>query len=233
MTSPYYEDEWATLYFGDCREVTEWLSADVLVTDPPYGSGYTSGRVQARERKGTAIVNDHSPQARDLALRAWGPVRPALVFGTWKVQRPSEVQQVLIWDKSEGNGHGLHLWSPWGMSHEEVYVLGQWPPIVPGGRLREGGQPARDPGVLRVRNYNTQAADRPAHPTPKPVALMERLLRRCPPGVVADPFAGSGSTLVAAKQLGRKAIGVEVDERYCEIAARRLTQDVLNFREPA
>lgn len=58
---------------------------------------------------------------------------------------------------------------------------------------------------------------------------MERLIAKCPPGVIADPFAGAGATLLAARSLGRKVIGVEIEERYCEIAAKRLAQDVLDF----
>ncbi len=218
--APYYSDEWVTLYHGDCREVDAWLAADVLVTDPPYGMAYT-------DRQGVTIANDDTADTRDAALATWGELRPALVFGTWRVARPLGTRQVLVWDKSGGNGGGGT--SPWFYSHEEVYVLGRWPATVAGGRAREGGDPQRASGVLRVANYNTQGADRPDHPTPKPVDLMERLIVKCPPGTVADPFAGSGSTLVAAKRLSRKAIGVELDERYCEIAAKRLAQGVLDF----
>jgi site-specific DNA-methyltransferase (adenine-specific) len=220
MTDPYYVDEAVTLYLGDCREVTEWLAADVLVTDPPYGMGYQSHRREA-------VIGDGDTSIRDAALNAWRGRRPALVFGTWKVARPEGTRQVIVWDKSDGNGTGSLLWSPWRQTHEEIYLCGDWPPIQPGGRWREGGTPASSPGVLRIKNYNTQAASRPDHPTPKPVLLMETLISHCPPGVIADPFAGSGSTLVAARNLGRRAIGVEIDERYCEAIARRLSQDVL------
>lgn len=221
---PYYEDDLVTLYHGDCREVTAWLEADVLVTDPPYGMAYVSNARVSRARY-AAILNDTSTEARDAVLVRWGD-RPALVFGTWKVARPERVRLTLTWDKGPSVGSG-DITLPWGLSTEDVYVLGTWPPIAPGGRAREGGTPARASSVLRVDNYNTQAIDRPDHPTPKPVGLMERLIDRCPAGTIADPFAGSGSTLVAAKHLGRKVIGVELDERYCEAAARRLAQDTL------
>jgi DNA modification methylase len=207
--STYYEDDLVTLYHGDCREELAWLEADVLVTDPPYGMAYKSGRT------GATIVGDQSVDVRDAALLAWGGLKPALVFGTWRASRPAATRQVLIWDKTGGQGGSTP--SPWLLSHEEVYVVGEaWR----SGRTRRSG-------VLRVPNYNSQSDARPNHPTPKPVWLMELLMSDCPPGVVADPFAGSGSTLAAAKHLGRKAIGVELDERYCEIAATRLAQDVL------
>ena len=76
-------------------------------------------------------------------------------------------------------------------------------------------------------NWPSGAPVRYGHPHAKPVDVMETLIGACPPGIIADPFAGSGSTLVAARNLGRHAIGVEVHERYCERAARRLSQMTL------
>ena len=209
--NPYYQDEWVTLYLGDCLQVTDWLAADVLVTDPPYGIGYESGRVPTRTR--TPIAGDLSTETRDAVLGVWGD-KPALVFGAWDQPRPEHTRHRLLWSKEPDPGMG-DLSMPWGRSDEEVYVLGY------------GWVGQRGPNIIRCPKPPVNNRD--AHPTPKPVALMESLLRKCPPGTIADPFAGSGSTLVAAKALGRKAIGVELEERYCEIAARRLAQDVLDF----
>ena len=219
MSTPYYQDERVTLYHGDCREVTEWLVADVLVTDPPYDmaySGFGGRKGEPRRTSGpVSIAGDADAASRDAILSLWGD-KPALIFGTWRIPRPTSTRQVIVWDKS-ANGPGMGaLDVPWGPSHEEVYVLGS------GWVGKRGGS------VYTDKPYTPSDADRPEHPTPKPTSLMERLISHTT-GVVADPFAGSGSTLVAAKQLGRKAIGVELEERYCEVIAKRLAQDVLDF----
>jgi site-specific DNA-methyltransferase (adenine-specific) len=219
--SLYYEDDNVKLYHGDClTEHREWLAADVLVTDPPYGmaySGFGGRKGEPRRKTGPlCVIGDGDTKARDSALDAWG-ARPAIVFGKWSIERPLATRQVLIWDKS-GNGPGMGaLDLPWGPSFEEAYILGK------------GFTGKREGAVLRAQGFTSADANRPNHPTPKPVGLMERLIEKCPPGTVADPFSGSGSTLVAAKALGRKAIGVELEERYCEIAAKRLSQEAFDF----
>jgi site-specific DNA-methyltransferase (adenine-specific) len=129
------------------------------------------------------------------------------------------VREVLVWDKVVSTGMG-DLDIPWRPSWESIYVIGT------------GFVGRRSHGVIRC-SLPTLAPDRKWHPTPKPVPLLAALIEKCPPGVIADPFAGAGPTLVAAKMLGRKAIGVELEERYCEIAARRLDQGVMDFGDPA
>lgn len=213
--SPYYADDKVTLYHGDCLEVREWLSADVLVSDVPYGMNFQSGWAGAFE--GQRIRADENTDARDAALNAWGN-RPALIFGRWSVPRPQGVRTLLTWDKGEHVGMG-DLAIPWKPNTEEIYVLG-------------GGFTGRRTGsVLRhlaiAGTVGQAARGTRHHPTQKPVGLMEELIDKCPPGVIADPFAGSGSTLIAARNLGRRAIGVEIEESYCEVIARRLDQGCL------
>ena len=208
---PYYQDDFTTLYHGNCLEHTElWTGADVLVTDPPYGMAYESGWVRDRARR--PIAGDKTIEARDMALEKWTGERPAIVFGKWNQPRPAATKQRLIWSKAPDPGMG-DLTSPWGNSDEEIYIMGK------------GFHGKRGPNVLTYPK--PPVSNRPDHPTPKPVSLMEHLIERCPPGVIADPFAGSGSTLRAAKNLGRKAIWFEIEEKYCAITAEQLAQEVL------
>lgn len=221
VMSLYYQDDHVTLYHGDClTERREWLDADVLVTDPPYGMSYTGfGGRKGEPRRATgklSVAGDGDVLIRDAALNAWGD-RPAIAFGKWSVERPAATRQVIIWDKSD-NGPGMGAIDlPWGPSFEEAYVMGK------------GFVGKRESSVYRVKPYTSGDSDRPDHPTPKPIGLMTLLVEKCPPGTIADPFAGSGSTLLAAKNLGRKVIGVELEERYAEICAKRLSQEVFQF----
>jgi DNA modification methylase len=201
---PYYTDGLRTLYHGDCLEAREWLAADVAVTDPPFGMSYCSGW---QERP---IANDGDTVTRDAALALWGD-RPALVFGRWNCPHPLRSRMTLTWDKGDWPGMG-DLKLPWGPSTEEIYVIG------------DGFVGKRKGSVIRVDRLVGELL----HPNEKPVALLARLIESCPPPwVIADPFAGSGTTLLAAKLMGRKAIGVELEERYCEVIANRLAQGVL------
>lgn len=222
MTKPYYADEWVTLFHGDCLEIDEWLSADVLVTDPPYGVSWSQHAYLARghsrggrTKQHDGIQNDADTTVRDGVLALWGD-RPALVFGADK-HPPSAAKRTLIWKKP--NDAGFFGVSIWRRDWEPIYVLGKWPQA-----------PATESSVYTSTGSHRNYAQG-IHPHAKPIDLLERLIAVSPPGGVADPFAGSGSTLVAAKALGRRAIGVEIEERYCETAARRLAQDVLDFEQ--
>lgn len=213
---PYYQHGGITIYHGDCRDVLLTVTADVLVMDPPYGIAYASG--MTGHDGGTSlpgIVGDADTFLRDFVLSWWSD-KPAVVFGTWKRARPVGCRAVLTWDKGEHVGMG-DLSLPWKPNTEEIYIIG------------DGFTGHRGSSVLRsvaAVSWNSTAHGR-VHPHEKPVPLMRELIAKCPQGVVVDPFAGSGSTLRAAKDTGRRAIGIEIEERYCEIAAKRLQQEAL------
>jgi site-specific DNA-methyltransferase (adenine-specific) len=213
MTKPYYEDGTVTLYHGNCLEIDEWLQADVLITDPPYGIDYQSGSM--RETIKASILNDKDTFHRDTVLAKWGD-KPALVFGSWKMTRPADTRSLLIWDTKGALGMG-DLSIPWKPSHQEIYVLGRGP-----------WQGKRTTDVLSIAPVQATAKNGRLHPHQKPVRLMDELVVKTV-GVIADTFAGSGSTLVSAQRMGRKAVGVELDEADCETIAKRLSAPALDL----
>ena len=226
----YFQSEHVTLYVGDCREVCAALprqSVDLLATDPPYGVKWRSGR--RRERFDTITGDDGTLDVPAVLGEIVGRVlrdkRHVYVFG----YRPDELAEPLklggtselVWDKAMiGPGN---LASPWAPSWERVTFGAQYK--APSGRAAGGGRLSarmRSGSVLRFPRPNAVAVNR--HPTEKPVPLMRALVESSSLAgeTVLDPFAGSGSTLVAAVLAGRRAIGVELDERYAEIAAKRI-----------
>jgi site-specific DNA-methyltransferase (adenine-specific) len=225
--TPYYEDELVQLYHGDCRDVTAWLEADVLVTDPPYGrawrqgSGMVNSDGDGRGSKPHAgIANDDDTSVRDAVLEMWG-ARPAIIFGDPLIPAPRGTRQALVYEKPVDAGI-KGAYAGFRRDVEMIYLVGPWGAGV-GGRssvLRTSARVA-GPRGLSVR-YE--------HPHAKPVDLLEDLISGAivnRKAVVADTSAGSGSVLVAAALQGFRAIGVELEERYCEIAAKRLAQDTL------
>ena len=218
---PYYEDELVTLYHGKCEDIpTLWAGADVLVSDVPYGIDYRSN--SPRETLARSIAGDKDTSMRDYAILTHqrnnnaGVDAPALIFGTWRIPRPAGTRQVLVWDTKGALGMGA-MDLPWKPAHQEIYVLGK------------GFSGRRTSDVITAAPVQSMGKNGRVHPHQKPVPLMEALIEKCPPGVIADPFAGSGATLIAARNLGRKVIGVELEEHYCEVIAKRLQQQTFDF----
>jgi DNA modification methylase len=209
---PYYSEDGITIFHADCREVLPEQDYEVIVVDPPYGLGIEFGR------SNETIIGDDG-----VYLRNWinGMPRPKLCFGSPKVERPTGVRAVLVWDKSELTGMG-DLAFPWKITHEEIYVIGEGFTS-----RRRRGSVLRHP--LRPSWSNHPDSVSGLHPAEKPVSLLVDLLECCPWKTVIDPCCGTGTTLQAAKKLGKIAIGIEIEEKYAEIAAKRLSQKVLQF----
>lgn len=204
------------LILGDCISQIDQIKADCVVTDPPYGmnyrSRYATDALWGADRK---IRGDADLLLRD-RIADWSHPRPTLMFGTWKVPRPSNTRQVLIWDKGGALGMGA-LDIPWKPDHEEIYVLGH------------GFIGRRDSGsVIKCPPVQSMAKNGRLHPTEKPIALMQALIAKVP-GTIFDPFMGSGTTLVAAAMQRRPAIGIEIMESHFETACRRVEEA---YRQP-
>lgn len=226
---PYYQDEDVTLYLGDAREVLIDLgrdTSDLIVTDPPYGQDYLSNRGSDHTRivgdDGTLDVAAVLTQACKTLRRG----RHAYVFGPSTLVEGAPLAAVveLIWDKQIVGMGDLSL--PWSRSHEPI-TFAVYEPSKANRDKGYGGLSARlrQGSVLRVPRTNGGGTKR--HPTEKPVPLLRQLIESSSVWgeTVLDPFVGVGSTLVAARAEGRRSVGIEIEEKYCEIAAQRLSRE--------
>ena len=245
---PYYEDESVTLFLGDWRELIPVdFTADLILTDPPYGE--TSLEWDRWPAGWPSLAARHSR-----SMWCFGSMRMFLdrrdEFADWRLS------QDVVWEKQDGTGFAtdrlrrvhefaLHWYrGPWGEIHHDVPRVGRRGPdksvvrrAVPKAHHGDRGASSYvDNGTRLLRSViyepNRHGKDN-INETEKPVALLEPLISYgCPSGgMVLDLFAGSGSTLVAARNLGRKAVGYELREEQAEQTALRLSQQVLDFGE--
>ena len=222
---PYYEDDAVTLYHGDCLDVLASLddkTVDTVLTDPPYSSGGRRENARSLRVSMTRGVDD------DDWIR--GDAMGTQTFMWFMRTCGLEWRRIL-----RPGGHVLSF-IDWRMAYNlltalESADLRQHPIVVWDKATLGMGAFFRNQHEFIVHMIRVPKVRDGEHPTEKPDELLRILLSVVSPagGVVLDPFAGSGSTLFAAKGSGRRAIGVEADERYAEIAARRLSQDVLDF----
>ena len=234
MSDPYYTDNHCTIYHGDARDAAEVLevgSVDLLLTDPPYGMAFQSGRTAT---KSAAIRSDGIRQGVRIVRRAFAdmeatfaPDMHALVFCHWEswpdfydaLSGQLTMRNAIIWYKS-GGGMG-------DLRHEyakdyEVILYGE----------RGRGRELKGKRTGAVITGHKRVPPKQRHvPFQKPTSLLVDLIERHtdPTCLVVDPFMGSGSTLVAARLAGRKSIGIEASEQMCEVAAKRLAQEVMDF----
>ncbi len=221
---PYYDHGGIQIYHGDCLDVLPTLGpVDLVLTDPPYGAQTHAGAQTGRDG-GVPLVDFDSMTADELrcCFSLTRPRRWLVSFMEWRhlaqmEDAPPEGLRFVrfgIWVKPNGapqftGDRPATGWEAVGIFHAE------------GGRMRWNGG-----GHHAVWTEPKVTSD---HPTGKPLKLVQKLvvLFSDATETILDPFMGSGTTLRAAKDLGRKAIGIEIEERYCEIAANRLRQAVL------
>ena len=247
---PYFEDGTVTLYLGDVREVLPALdlTVDAIVTDCPYGE---------TSLKWDRWVDGWPTFAATAATSMWcfGSMRMFLEHGGEFTAPGWKFSQDVVWEKHNGSGfandrfkrvheHATHWYrGDWANIHKDTPVTNDAVKLVMRRKARpphageigtatyvsEDGGPRLMRSVVQVRSMHGRAL----HPTEKPVGILDPLIRYACPigGLILDPFAGSGSSLDAARQSGRRAIGIEGDEKYAEVAAKRLSQPVLDFEE--
>lgn len=249
MARIYYQDEAVTLYHGDCREVLPTLDkVDHVITDPPYeAEAHTKARrvlrgvrpesavPSWRDASGCERIETLPFEPIDNATRRHVAQECGRMCSRWALVF-SQAEGAHLWEAEMiAGGLARRRWCVWVKPDGQPQFTGDRPGVgyetivachAKGASRWNGG------GTLGVFTYVKNVSGsryQDPHPTTKPEPLMARLvsLFTDPGETILDPFAGSGTTLVAAKRLGRKAIGIELSEQYCEVAARRLSQGAL------
>ena len=197
---PYYSHAGIEIYHGDCREILPTKSAHAIFTDPPYGLNFRDSNWDREIPKWLVLARDSAP----LVVFTTAPTT------MWEYPRPD---WVLCWAR------------PAAMSRTAYGGFNHWTPILVYGREGYWNPDLKSIHAMVIGNRNIGID----HPSPKPQELMRWLIEGAEAPTIIDPFMGSGTTLRAAKDLGRRAIGIEIEEKYCEIAAKRLSQEVLEF----
>jgi site-specific DNA-methyltransferase (adenine-specific) len=242
--TPYYERDGIVIYCGDCRDILSQLGpVDHVITDPPYARDVYV-RMRKLESASTTRPSRVGPNIRKMAAGEIGDIddmAPCLAAEIARLVR----RWAIVFSDVEFSSEWRRLLEDSGLRYVRTgaWVKPDAMPQMTGDRPAVGFEPctiAHAKGAMRwggggrqaVWIYNTAKGNgRPDHPCPKPEPLMCDLVSLFTDvgETILDPFMGSGTTLVAAKRLGRKAIGIELEEKYCEIAARRLSQGALNL----
>lgn len=235
MSEPYYSDEHVTLYHGDAAEVLadmEDASVSAVITDPPY-TERTHGMAKSNKGKGhgtKAIKFDaFTDEMLNATLMECGRVSAGWVIATL------DYRHAVLMDITPPAGLRMMRVGAWVKTNPMPQISADrpaqgWESIAY--MHRADGKPAWNGGG-KHGNYVLPVAQNHGHPTSKPIEMLEDMVLKFTKSgdTILDPFAGSGTTLRAAKSLGRKAVGVEIDERYCEVIAKRLGQEAFDFGE--
>ena len=219
MIKPYYQDSYATIYHGDCLEIMPQLEpVDLVVTDPPYNVGIDYGEIK-----------DNMPIAEyDKAIKN---LKSLCLNADWAILLGSKTETLLTWWKNFETAKQIIVRVGASVNTSLMGFRPQYRAILTTKKSckwwSDLWEDIRFPGEGYFFNevrYN--------HPCHAPIKLMTKLIESLsePNTTILDPFMGSGTTLVAAKQLNRKAIGIEIEEKYCKIAIRRLAQEVIKFK---
>lgn len=216
MIKPYYEEDGITIYNADCREVLPQLEpVDLVLTDPPYGVSLNTA-YKSSQRGPLAGANDYPPVHGDDKPFDPSPflIRyPNLIMwgANYYADKLPASGQWLVWDKRDGIAYNDQA------DCELAWTRGTRGTVPRVFRHLWNG-------MLKDSEHNQKRC----HPTQKPLVLLQWCISFFPNAqTILDPFMGSGTTLRAAKDLGRRAIGIEIEEKYCEIAVNRLRQGVL------